>query len=94
MPKTLHAAIRLPLPDDVFGQAEVLARFKPHWDTFLSAVADPALKHEIDTDEMKSSTKPAVTGAKRGRKPKSAEPTVSTAPISEVDAAISQPTAE
>lgn len=80
MPKQMFATIQITLSDDQFQAAEQMIAFKPLWDGLLR---DLRAAGENEKDQRVFSTKleiietrakPAAgTGAKRGRKPKSAD---------------------
>jgi hypothetical protein len=71
MPRTLHAAVIVELPDDEWEAAALMTTLRPHWTAFVEALQASGAKfhQELNT----ASTRPVVK-RQRGRPRKALTP--------------------
>lgn len=58
MPRTLHAAITVTLPEDEFAAAAMMTQIAPHWASFTKAMEEAGIKYRQELTTQ--TTKPRV----------------------------------
>jgi hypothetical protein len=67
MPRTLHAAVIVEMPDDEWEAAALMTTLRPHWTTFVEALQASGAKF---SQELNTASTRNVVRRRRGPKPR------------------------